>query len=281
MPTRVRRRRLAVAVIAAVAVVAGIAVVRVGTRTTEVQPPPSCTATAGSGRSVLDLDQAANAATIATVGKREGMSDHAVTVALAAAFQESRLRNLEFGDRDSVGLFQQRPSQGWGTPAQLVNPRYAATSFYRALTRISGWATMDVTEAAQQVQRSAAPDAYARWEPQARVLAQALTGEVPAGFTCRFAPDRSAATVGTVALLGATLASEVGPGAVGADVTEARGWTVVGWLVAHARAYRITEVSFAGLRWTPSAGTWKAQPSAGMQVRLRRAGVRIGAELLS
>jgi len=148
------RRLVTVGAIAVVVVVTGIVVTRVGTQTVKPEPLPSCTATAGPDQATLDLEQASNAATIAAVGKREEMSDHAVTVALAAAMQESRLRNLDFGDRDSVGLFQQRPSQGWGTPAQLTNPRYAARSFYRALAEVSGWASMDVTDAAQHVQRS-------------------------------------------------------------------------------------------------------------------------------
>ena len=82
----------------------------------------------------LDIDQAANSTTIAAVGKRLGLPDHAVTVALAAALQESRLHNLPYGDRDSLGLFQQRPSQGWGTATEILTPSYAAAAFFRALT---------------------------------------------------------------------------------------------------------------------------------------------------
>jgi len=270
------RRRVAVGAIAVAIVAAGIVVTRIGTSTPRADPDPSCTGTAGTADFTVDLVQGANAATIAAVGKRKGMSDHAVTVALAAALQESRLRNLDYGDRDSVGLFQQRPSQGWGTPAQLTNPRYAATSFYGALAEVPGWETMDVTEAAQHVQRSAAPDAYARWEPEARVLAQALTGEVPAGFACRFAGPRSVTGIGT---LGAAMTAELGPSSVGVEVTAAQGWTVAGWLVGHAHAYRITEVTFAGRRWTPSSGKWEAHEPARNQVRLRRADIRAGAEL--
>lgn len=272
------RRLAAIGAITVVVVVTGIVVTRIGTQTVEPEPVPSCTATAGPDQATLDLEQASNAATIAAVGKREGMSDHAVTVALAAAMQESRLRNLDFGDRDSVGLFQQRPSQGWGTPAQLTNPRYAARSFYRALDEVSGWATMDVTDAAQHVQRSAAPDAYARWEPQSRVLAQVLTGEAAAGFTCRFSSPGAVAADGP---LGSAVTGELGTSSVGTEVTAPRGWTVAGWLVAHASAYRITEVSFAGLRWTPSSGKWEPRGPAKNQVRLVRAGIRTGAELSS
>lgn len=283
MQTRVRRRRAAVGAGAVVVVAVGLAVTRVGTRTPRVDPDPSCTATVAAAHVSLDPTQAANAATIAAVGKREGMSDHAVTVALAAALVESRLLNLDYGDRDSVGLFQQRPSQGWGTPTQLVNPRYAAASFYGALAKVPGWQTMAVTDAAQRVQRSAAPDAYADWEPQARVLAQVLTGEAPGGFTCRFATGtppsvgRSAPTPPTP--LSRAMVSELGPSSVGTEVAEARGWSVAAWLVAHADAYRISEVSFAGRRWTPASGRWEPQLPGRMQVRLRRVGIRAGAEL--
>ncbi|MDQ6798751.1 MAG: hypothetical protein M3011_12180 [Actinomycetota bacterium] len=271
------RRLVAVGAVAVAVVVVGIVVSRIGTKAVTPVPLPTCTAAVGPDRATLDLEQASHAATIAAVGKREGMSDHAVTVALATAMQESKLRNLNFGDRDSVGLFQQRPSQGWGTPAQLTNPRYAAKSFYDALAEVPGWATMDVTDAAQHVQRSAGPDAYARWEPQARVLAQVLTGEAAAGFACRFTSP--AAIDAAAGPLGAAVNSELGPSSVGTEVAAARGWTVAAWLVAHAPAYRITEVSFAGLRWTPSSGRWEPHGPARNQVRLVRAGVRTGAEL--
>jgi hypothetical protein len=158
---------------------AGYAVTRVLASVT-----PSCTATIGSETYRFDREQAANARTIAAVATEVGMPHHAVTVALAAALQESKLHNISHGDRDSVGLFQQRPSQGWGSPAQLTAPRYAAAAFYRALARVESWDAMSVTESAQHVQHSAEPDAYAKWEPEARVLARILTGEVPNQLVC-------------------------------------------------------------------------------------------------
>jgi len=145
---------------------------------------PTCTATIGDETYRIDKEQAAHARTIAEVAAQEGMPNHAVTVAIAAAFQESKMHNISHGDRDSVGLFQQRPSQGWGTVEQLTTPTYAAAAFYRALARVEGWETMSVTDAAQHVQRSAAPDAYAKWEAEARVLARILTGEVPDRIVC-------------------------------------------------------------------------------------------------
>ncbi|GLW58160.1 C40 family peptidase [Kitasatospora phosalacinea] len=95
-------------------------------------------------------------------------------IALATAMQESRLRNLTYGDRDSLGLFQQRPSQGWGTPEQVTDPVYASTSFYKALLAVPGWQELPLTVAAQKVQLSGFPDAYAQWEPLATALQQAI-----------------------------------------------------------------------------------------------------------
>ncbi|KQV20957.1 MULTISPECIES: C40 family peptidase [unclassified Kitasatospora] len=95
-------------------------------------------------------------------------------IALATATQESRLRNLSYGDRDSLGLFQQRPSQGWGTPAQLQDPVYSSTAFYKSLLAVAGWQDLPLTVAAQKVQRSGYPDAYAQWEPLATALQQAI-----------------------------------------------------------------------------------------------------------
>ena len=133
----------------------------------------------------LDREQVANAQTISQSATGLGLPHHAVTVALAAAFQESTLHNLTHGDRDSVGLFQQRPSQGWGTPTQLLDTSYASEAFLRALSQVQGWDVMPVTEAAQSVQHSAAPGAYASWETEARALARAVTGEVPNALSCR------------------------------------------------------------------------------------------------
>lgn len=227
--------------------------------------PSGCTARAGTATYSLDLAQTANASTIAAVGKRRGMPDHAVTVALAAALQESKLYNLPNGDRDSVGLFQQRPSQGWGSPRQLHNPRYAAAEFYAKLATIDGWATMPVATAAQEVQRSAAGDAYAQWEAPARVLAQALTGEIPAGLTCRYG-DRDARASSVPAARRALLA-ELGPDPVGA-VPARRGWTAASWLVAHASRYGLTRVSFHGRTWTRDTAAWRTDSSAGPVVRV-------------
>jgi cell wall-associated NlpC family hydrolase len=124
----------------------------------------------------LSAAQLANAQIIAQVGVTMGVPMPGETIAIATALQESGLQNLDHGDRDSLGLFQQRPSQGWGTPAQILNPTYAATQFYTHLLQVPGWRTMPTTQAAQAVQRSGFPDAYAKWEPQAQALAAEYTG---------------------------------------------------------------------------------------------------------
>lgn len=132
----------------------------------------------------LTAEMRNNAAVIVQVGRQEGVSDQGIVIALAAAAQESGMRNVRYGDRDSLGLFQQRPSTGWGTPAQVLDPHFAAMAFYggahnpnagrtRGLLDIPGWTSMSVTQAAQAVQISAYPDAYAKWEASARAwLAQ-------------------------------------------------------------------------------------------------------------
>lgn len=129
----------------------------------------------------LSAEQRGNAATIVSVGRSLGVSDHGIVIALAAAMQESSLRNLSHGDRDSVGLFQQRPSQGWGSAAALQDPATAAKLFFtgnpghtRGLLDIAGWSSMNVTTAAQAVQVSAYPKAYAQWEKTAQSLLASL-----------------------------------------------------------------------------------------------------------
>ncbi|MFN2537312.1 MAG: hypothetical protein ABR549_04060 [Mycobacteriales bacterium] len=207
----------------------------------------------------LTLEQAANAATVAAVGKRLGMPDHAVTVALATALQESKLRNLDYGDRDSLGLFQQRPSQGWGTPAQVRDPVRSSVSFYTHLRRVRGWQALPVTVAAQRVQRSGAPSAYAQWEDAARQLARALTGELPAAFACQF---RSAPKPAGGVRVQERAVVELGPGGLFRGRTTAQTWTATSWLVAHAASYGISTVSVSGMSWTARRGTWKADPRA-------------------
>jgi hypothetical protein len=223
------------------------------------EPSNRCLITSRGGKYTLDAAQTRLASTIAAIGKRRGLPNHAVTVAFATALQESGMRNLRHGHLDSVGLFQQRPSQGWGTVEQILDPRYAATRFYAALEEVAGWDRMPVTVAAQRVQRSAVPEGYAKHESQARVMASALTGEVPAGLTCDVgAPSPPSAAA--EARLRADIEAELGPGAVGVPPNTQRGWTVANWLVARAYGSGIDSVRYADLTWSRHHHTWEPSP---------------------
>ena len=122
-----------------------------------------------------DTEQATNAALIIVLGQTRGIPARGWVIAIATALQESRLRNLPGGDADSIGLFQQRPSTGWGTPTQLTDPAYQTTTFYDALLTVPSWQDLPLTQAAQAVQRSAHPNAYAQWETPATALIDQIT----------------------------------------------------------------------------------------------------------
>ncbi|RPK50973.1 hypothetical protein EES40_04450 [Streptomyces sp. ADI93-02] len=256
---------------------------------------PRCTvgpADGGEGRTYeLSPDQAANAATISAVGTTRGLPERAVTIALATALQESALRNLDHGDRDSLGLFQQRPSQGWGTPAQIMDPVYASGKFYEDLAEVPGYSRLPLTVAAQRVQKSGFPQAYAKHEPDATLLAAALTGRAPASLTCSVqAPSAEgpgdAAEVrsdlvrafGKDVLPSAGSAGSSAAGTVSVPVragdgsTSQHGWELAHWAVARAGTLRITEVSYAGRVWTSDTG-WRTErkESGATTVRMRLA----------
>ena len=242
-----RRRVVAAVVVLLLVVAAGWWTIRSYDRTV-----PRCTA-AALPAVALSVDQADNAATVAAVGLAEGMPHHAVTVALATALQESGLRNLPDGDRDSAGLFQQRPSQGWGTYAEVTDPVAASRAFYERLRRVPDWETAEVTDAAQAVQRSAYPAAYAQWEPLARAVAVGLTGEEPAGLRCEGLDLRGPG--GDVATLAR---EELGTPRVSGPHPATRGWARASWLVAHAARLGVDEVRYDGRTWTADSGTWSA-----------------------
>ena len=125
----------------------------------------------------FDAEQRKNAATIISVGRSLGATPTDIIVALMTALQESSLHNDKYGDRDSLGVFQQRPSQGWGTAAQVMNVQYAATQFYKRLLAEKGHSKLPLTLQAQSVQRSAYPDAYAKHEGAARMLYASISGD--------------------------------------------------------------------------------------------------------
>lgn len=288
----VRRGRTAAALIGGLAVTglaiaAGVSWIGGGGAGPLFQPPEGCTATAGGNTVDLDLEQAENAAVIAGVAVRRGLPARAATIALATAYQESDIRNLNHGDRDSLGLFQQRPSMGWGSAAQVRNPVYASNKFYDALVKIKGYETMSVTVAADKVQRSAFPKAYADHEADARVLASTLTGHSPAAFSCTvrhgslsresvgkngLTKRANAVRLDLFSTYGKLPAGGYQPGGVktghmegsahydgrAVDVfarpispaNKLRGWAWAQYLVAHADRLRIQTVIFDDKIWT-------------------------------
>jgi hypothetical protein len=214
---------------------------------------PTCEFTAGESSERLTPEQAANAATIAMISLERGLPPKAATIALATAIQESKLRNLTYGDADSLGLFQQRPSQGWGTEAEVTDPVYAANAFYGAMEGIADWAEMDVTVIAQEVQRSLYPDAYADHEAEARVMASGLVGQTHGGVACRLDPvegDGSAQDV-----LAKAERTFSGQGTVEGDTIRLEAeasdeaWAIASWAVAHAQSEHIVRVEVADRAW--------------------------------
>jgi hypothetical protein len=250
-------------------------------------PSISCRAVA-EGRTVeLTPEQMGNAATITGVAVRRRLPARAATIAVATAIQESKLINLDYGDRDSLGLFQQRPSQGWGTRAQLLRPLYATNAFYDALTQVDGYQAMRITEAAQEVQRSGFPEAYEEHAAGARALASALTGWSPRRFSCVVdEPDvavqspRASGLTPRAERVRASLENAFGSLSLGgfdpAGVTAGhmpgsahyegraldvfvrpiseenrrRGWAMAAYLVAHAERLGLGNVIFDGRIWS-------------------------------
>ncbi|MGQ4481380.1 heavy metal transporter [Streptomyces sp. SAS_276] len=228
-------------------------------------------------------EQTMNAATIAAVGTGRGMPERAVTIALATALQESQLVNIEHGDLDSLGLFQQRPSQGWGTKKEILDPTYAAGVFYEHLAKVNDYQQLPLTVAAQRVQRSGYPEAYAKHEPEATLLSAALTGQAAATLTCQGLPDTTRANTGPDAVraalvrdFGRTVLKETGaevtgdgsatkteakstpsPGATGSSTvtlpvrsgSTRTGWQLAHWAVANSSVLHIERVSYAGREW--------------------------------
>lgn len=208
--------------------------------------PVACNAPVSGGVPTLSPEQTQNAATIIAVGRRRHVSEYGWIIAIATALQESGLRNLNFGDRDSLGLFQQRPSTGWGTPAQLQDPTYEATAFYGGpdvppgnpgLLDIPGWQGLPVTVAAQKVQRSAFPSAYADDEPTARAAVATLGGS---GTVCPIVPAPSGAAAEMVNVALQQVGKPYAFGAEGPDSFDCSGLIVYSWHQVGVNLPRIT-----------------------------------------
>jgi hypothetical protein len=269
-----RRRRLRRAVIIGLFLVlvgGGIYTAATLVQRSEKLITEECTAAVGTQRSELATDQAANAALITAVSVRRGLPPRAASIALATAMQESKLRNISHGDLagpDSRGLFQQRPSQGWGSQEQVMDPLYAANAFYDALVKVPGYATLEITDAAQRVQRSAYPTAYAEHETMGRAFASALTGETPAALNCTL---RSPEAAGDPAVLLSELGAAYGniPAAatgqtVKVEVADSYAWSVAHWAVANAKELSVERVDVGNKRWDRKARDgWQDAPDAG------------------
>ena len=259
----------------------GIGVLRVSDKLTG-GPTGDCTVTVAQHKVDISGEQAENAALIAAIAVKRGLPARAASIALATAFQESKLRNIDYGDRDSLGLFQQRPSQGWGTRAQILDPVYATNRFYDALVKVPGYEKLEITVAAQKVQRSAFPTAYADHEADGRALASALTGYSPATFSCDLAggapsadaqltpngltPRADAVRKELLANFGRLTFGATGGDGRGVDVLartatkagNAKGWALAHWAVANAARLEIRTVTFDGQVWTAGRQGWRA-----------------------
>ncbi|GEL95703.1 hypothetical protein CCO02nite_23610 [Cellulomonas composti] len=251
-------------------------------RLTPEQPVAArCTATVDGSSWPMSPDQAQHAALFAGTAARRDLPARAVTIAIATALQESRLENIDYGDRDSIGLFQQRPSQGWGTVEQIMDPVFSTGAFFDALVKVDGYQDMPITEAAQAVQRSGFPDAYAQHEGSARAWASALTGHSPGALTCTL-PERGhdGAPVGSPVGLAERVARDLGDVRVeqyqGGDDTpsgvtvhaedlgpdpQRQALAVAAWAVAVAYEQGITRVQVGDTWWDRDTGEWSTGPA--------------------
>lgn len=236
--------------------------------------PAGCEVTqARGGPFGYPTEKFANASTIAAIAMKRELPARAAVIATATALQESKLRNLEHGDLDSVGLFQQRPSQGWGTKAQILDPVYAAEAFYDHLVKVRGWQSLPLTRVAQAVQRSGYPEAYARHEAEAVALAAAFTGERPAAAACRLEePSTTWSRQRIRDQLGRETGLHARTTAAGLEIRGAdaqAAWLAGSWAVAHAQDHGTRAVTVGdrtwtrtmeerGLRWEPAAAPLEA-----------------------
>ncbi len=278
MPTKPPRHGLTPGIIALVVVAVAVAVYFVAKQARPFLSGSGCQA--GTGQTAVSLapGQAAIAATIAGVAHQRALPSRAVVVAYAAALQESHLQNLSYGDRDSVGVFQQRPSEGWGPASKLTDPVYASTRFFQALTSVRGYLHKPVYRAAQAVQRSADGYAYVQYQPEASDLAADFTGHSAHAVWC-WSPgagppkaDLAAARRGLAHAFG-PLGSRrsAAPGDAPAMLVRvpgrAVGWAVAAWLVTHAASYGIHDLRYDGYQWQASSGSAGWKPDKGPAAR--------------
>jgi hypothetical protein len=221
----------------------------------------------------LDTDQAAVASTMvgAVTQYKIGHSRRATVLVLAAGLQESKLTNIppDYGDRDSVGVLQQRPSQGWGhvdgkpdsiaaRKARLTDVGEATREFLAHLANVPHWPTLPLADAVQAVQISADGSAYAQHEPEAQALARALRGLQPAGVECSFGAPTKVADPATVASQAGDQLGIATPQPNGQTVrVPGAGWQTAAWFVANADRLGIEQVAYSGRQWTRDSGKWQ------------------------
>jgi hypothetical protein len=224
-----------------------------------------CRAAAGSASYSLDPEQASIAATIAGVAHKRSLPTAAVTIAYAAALQESKMHNLHYGDMDSVGVFQQRPSEGWGPRSELEDPVYATAKFFGVLIKVHNYLKLPVYQAAQAVQHSADGGAYIQYEQTAARLAAIFTGEHAHAVSCwsdtapkkrvnfAAADQELARTFGPIPMAGTGKAAGRQQDRLRVPQSPV-GWAVASWLVTHAASYGIRDVRYGGYQWQVSTG---------------------------
>ncbi|MGF9662784.1 hypothetical protein AAIH25_13025 [Arthrobacter crystallopoietes] len=263
MVRRQRRRSLLVLLLLVALVAGGVWLAVSSIQRSEILVRERCMAVVGPETFELAPDQAANAALISGIAVQRGLPARAASIALATSIQESKLRNIGHGDNagpDSRGLFQQRPSQGWGTEDQVMDPVYATNRFFEELEQVPDYESMPITEAAQKVQRSAYPEAYADHEGEGKAFASALTGHSPAALNCVLKTAEGTGNAASVQeqleLAYPELQTSVQGNQLQVSVDDTTGWAVAQWAVASAKELKIDAVAFAGLSWQRGAGGW-------------------------
>lgn len=264
------------AVILLIAVVVGVTVFWASAQKQPLPIEDRCVASAGGRETVVDPEQAYNAAIIAGVSIRRGLPPRAASIALATAYQESDIRNLNYGHADSLGLFQQRPSKGWGTEEQIMDPWYSSKSFYKELVKVKKWKTRDINDVAQAVQRSAYPDAYRKHVDKARTLASSLTGETPASFTCVIAEPGTTSPSGMRTFLNKNLGGKItisttSTGLTVKTSTNQDAWASAQQAIAATKSYGLKAVHLGAANWAHSSTTlssWQGTDTTATTVEL-------------
>lgn len=240
---------------------------------------PTCQFTA-NGNFSYSPEQSANAATVVDVATvKKGLSSRAGEVGIATAITESKLRNLNYGDLDSLGLFQQRPSQGWGTTSEILDPVHSSTAFYDKMVQVDSWQTQPIEVVAQEVQRSGFPAAYADHVTAADILTASLDGTKAEAVTCRLDPAKTstapAALVSKLAYQTGLVATAETSNVSFTARTSQRAWAVAGWAVTHAESDGITSVTVGDRMWQRNRGRSGAKWVAAKQSAGSPTGVRI------